>query len=71
MGATPSIDGEEQGYIVVVRSWGNPNMPDRVVTVCTEPDEIRSIRARYDSFKQKLAGLSGSPVFSQKSSFTA
>jgi len=39
--------------------------------IAAEPDEIRSIRARYDSFKQKLAGLSGSPVFSQKSSFTA
>jgi len=67
--ANGGTDGGE-AYIVVVRSWGNPKMPDRVVTLGTELEEIHSIRGKYDGLKQQIAILSGGPVFSQKSSFS-
>lgn len=69
MTGNAGTDGEDAAYIVVVRSWGNPRMPDRVVTVATEPEEIGTIQGKYDGLKQQIAILSGGPVFSQKSSF--
>jgi len=62
---------EEDAYIVVIRSWGNPAMPDRVVQVYGETAaEVQDAKSKFDILKQKISVLSSGPAHTERHCFT-
>lgn len=59
----------EDTYVAIVRNWGLTGVSDGTVIVCTEPDEIENVRARFSVAKRRIRELGGGISLSQKFTF--